>query len=167
MRVSWGILMIFDKITEAEFVDSIICTLFTLLGSTFTLFWADLYLSGGSPLTSSQKTTYFSIISITHMLISLINLMIHLILGLSGDYNHMEKYQGFILANTLVALFVSLMLLGSGIFISRFVQILHFGTIGRKISGKVLCISSILAFALSMKSVFPIFLKMMQVAENW
>lgn len=152
---------------QSQLFDAIACVLMTLLASTLTLLWLDLYLSSSSPLTTEQKNNYFYLTSGTLLLITMANFTIHMFLALDSNYSLQERHDGFVLLNIIVAVFVGTILIITSVVITRYMYILQIGNIGKKIAGKTLAISMILGLSLIIKAVFPVVMDIFAWSHNW
>ena len=121
----------------------------------------DLYFLANPSLTPEKKYKYFVIVLICVIVINAVNYTIHVVIAQGDGYDNLGKYNNFVLINNIVAFFTTLLLIGSGVFVSRFIAVYFVGIVGRTISHRILFISFIMGLAFEIKALLPILMQYM------
>lgn len=130
--------------------------MFTTLGCLFTILWFDMYFTTNSAMSSETKLKYFYLLSSFFILINLTNLILHLVLSLSTDYEDADKkFIKFNILNNVLSFICSASLIGSAYLTTKHFLILFPGKYGKKVTKRILTVSLILAFSFEIKAVFP------------
>ncbi|OMJ80950.1 hypothetical protein SteCoe_18656 [Stentor coeruleus] len=156
LRTLWGVFMLYSLGTSANAIDSLSCIILTFIGNLFTLLWLGLYFSNDSIHDEVRKSICFNIVAIILILLTLLDLAMHLYLVFLSQYNYNERLFGIILANNIVAFITSAFLVGCVINTSRQAKVIYSGNVGRKVSHRMIFISIILTLAYELKALSPL-----------
>jgi hypothetical protein len=156
VRTLWGVFMFYSLGTSANAIDSLSCITLTFIGNLFTLLWLGLYFSSDNFHDENRKSICFNIVALLLIILTLLDLAIHLYLVFFSQYTNDKRQFWIILANNIVAFITSAFLVGCVINTSRQTKVLYAGTVGRKVSHRMIFISIILTLAYELKALSPL-----------
>lgn len=126
----------------------------------------DLAFSNNSKYSSNTKQRYTLFVIVCLVLVSFVDLLLHMYLAILAEQTLNEKYSAALITNNVITGIVSILLSVNSIYAYNYIKIVYSKAIGNKIAHRIVLVTVILISSYELKSLIPVFLPISLIEQN-